>query len=169
MDLWSSLSEVDRHCLFLGKLVANFQSLEWILRTFLVNKDMALGVSFEESHRIWELTLGEQISENAFTNYDSLKKCIRKYNSSLQAEWAKFQVDETLADVRDAIAHGRVASLTESSPMQLLKFSRAKDSRVTVKFSVNMTEEWLKEQMGRVYREFLKVHEATNLLWNERG
>ena len=42
------LSTLDQHSLNLGKLVANFQSLEYILPTFMVNDEMALGGSFPE-------------------------------------------------------------------------------------------------------------------------
>jgi hypothetical protein len=161
-----SLSAVDRHCLYLGKLLANFHSLEFILRSFLVNKEIASGSPFKESHRLWELRVGEEVSLNAFTNYDTLLKCIRKYNTIVKNHSEELKVDETLIDIRDAIAHGRVSAQTLTSHMHLLKFSQPIGGRVTVEFSVSMTEEWLKEQMGRVYRNILKVDRATRTLLN---
>lgn len=135
-------SRFKQYTLRLGKLVSHFQSLEFILRTFLVNYESK---RFLELVRLFELKEGEFVTHNAFTNWDNLRNCIEKYNSHVKSSEANLEIDETLVVVRDAIAHGRVFSQDPAfaTPNKLLKFSMPQDDKVQVEFSAWLTEDWL--------------------------
>ena len=66
-------------------------------------------------------------------------------------------VDNTLVDLRDAIAHGRTSALQPTGPFKLLKFSRAKQGKVQVTTAIDLTPQWLTEQTRRTFAEVQKV------------
>ena len=136
------------------------QSLEFALRAFLVNYEIASGGTFPQSTNLYDMNEGDIVPENAFTNYDTLRQLIKKYNNNPRILSAGLIIDETLVDIRDAIAHGRVSAATPSSSLKLLKFDKQKNNQVKVTFSVTMTNEWFGEQTKRVYNAVLKVSEA---------
>ena len=156
--------EREKHPLNLGKLLVNFQSLEFALRGFLVNNEIASGIASSQALNLNEMNRGDIVPENAFTNWDTLKQLIEKYNSNPQILSAGLIVDETLVDIRDAIAHGRVSAPTPSASPKLLKFNKPKGNQVEVTFSVSMTKEWFGEQIKRAYNAVLKVNEANEKL-----
>ena len=161
MNPRDQLSPLDKHGLNLGKLVGNFQSLEFILRAFLTNDEIAQkGPLPESATDMNKMNKGDIVPESAFTNYDTLRQLIKKYNKHPRVLSAGLTIDETLIDIRDAIAHGRVAASTPSSSLRLLKFGKPKNNQVKVTFSVLMTREWFGEQLRRVYEAVLKVKEA---------
>lgn len=154
----------DKYAENLGKLVTNFQSLEFSLRSFLVNAEIGSGASFPQSANLNTLIAGDLVPENAFTNYDSLGRLIEKYNNYPGVISGGLTIDATLVDVRDAIAHGRVSSPTPSSTLQLLKFAKPRDKKVKVTFSVSMTKEWFQQQISRTYESVRKVSDANEKL-----
>lgn len=158
------MPSAEEHAKNLGKLVANMQSLEFALRAFLVNNEIASGVSFPQSANLGEMKEGDIVPENAFTNYDTLEKLVKKYNNNPKILSAGLTIDETLVYIRDAIAHGRVSAPTPSSSLRLLKFDKPKNNQVKVTFSVLVTKEWFAEQIKRVYNAVLKVNEANDKL-----
>ena len=158
----------ENHHKGLGKLVANMQSLEFVLRAFLSNDEIAKGHSFNQSSNLNNLSIGDTVRENAFTNYDALGKLISKYNEHPRILSTELNIDETLCYIRDAVAHGRISSNTSYGPMKLLKFSKPKNNQVKVTLSVTMTKEWFKEQTKRSYGAILKVSEANERLQNKK-
>jgi hypothetical protein len=159
------LSPLDKHGLNLGKLVGNFQSLEFILRAFLTNVDIAQkGPLPKSATDMYKMNEGDIVPENAFTNYDTIGQLIEKYNGNPKISSAGLTIDETLVYIRDAIAHGRVSAATPSSSLKLIKFNKPKNNQVKVTFSVLMTREWFAEQLKRVYDAVLKVKEANDKL-----
>ena len=165
MNPRDQLSPLDKHGLNLGKLVGNFQSLEFVLRAFLTNAEIArkgpLPKSATDIHKMNE---GDIVPENAFTNYDTLGQLIEKYNGTPKILSAGLTIDETLVEIRDAIAHGRVSAEMPSSSLKLLKFNKPKNGQVRVTFSVTLTKEWFGKQIKRVYDAVLKVNEANDKL-----
>jgi len=162
------LNEADKHALRLGKLVGNIQSLEFALRAFLVNNEIDLGSRFPQSANLHDMNEGDIAPLNSFTNYDNLGQLIKKYNNNPRILSAGLTIDETLVDIRDAVAHGRVSAATPSSSLKLLKFDKPKNNQVKVTFSVTMTKEWFGEQVRRVYNAVLKVSEANDKLQSGR-
>jgi len=159
------LSEAEKHALNLGKLVGNFQSLEFALRAFLTNDEIAQRGSLPQSAtNMHDMNEGDIVPENALTNYDTLGQLIKKYNGHPKILSASLTIDETLVDIRDAIAHGRVSAEMPSSSLKLLKFDKPKNGQVRVTFSVTMTKEWFGEQIKRVYNAVLRVSEANDRL-----
>jgi len=158
--------EQQQHPLNLGKLLVNFQSLELILRAFLFKIEEISGSPLAKLINFNELREGEEVPENAFTNYDTLKELIEKYNNNPTILAAGLRIDKTLVDIRDAIAHGRVSSSTPSSPCRLLKFSRPANNRTKVTFSILLTPEWYNEQLPRVQKAAITVAEALKKMQN---
>jgi len=142
----------------LGKLINNMQSLEFTLRGCLFADELAKGAS-ERLTNNPTFKKGEVLPKNAYTNYDSLGKLIRKYN---QLPISKgFEIDETLVEIRDVIAHGRVFLYDPQGDIQLVKFKEPKGSEVEVDFSAWMTEEWVGIQNDRFFDAMRKAS-ATN-------
>ncbi len=150
----------EQHPLNLGKLLVNFQSLEFVLRAFLWESEK----DKDKELKLYELKKGDIVTENAFTNYDSLNSLINKYNRNPKISSEGLKIDGTITDVRDAIAHGRVAGKTPTPPFSLLKFSKPKNRLVRVTFSVQLTREWFNEQLPRVQSAVLTVTKALKML-----
>ena len=162
VDQHASKALVDRHASNLGRLVSNLQSLEFSLRAFLVNDEIRAGSSFPQSANLNAMRIDDVVPLNAFTDYDTLGQLIRKYNGNRTVSSADLGIDEKLADIRDAVAHGRVSASAPSEHPQLLKFSkpRRNEKQVKVTFSAAMTKEWFGIQIGRTHKALLKVNEA---------
>jgi len=158
--------EEQQHPLNLGKLLVNFQSLEFILRAFLFKIEEISGSPLAQLMNFDELREGNEVFENAFTNYDTLKELIEKYNNNPKILAAGLRIDKNLVDIRDAIAHGRVSSSTPSPPFRLLKFSRPANSLTKVTFSILLTKEWYNKQLPRVQNAAITVAEALKKLQN---
>ena len=156
--------EQKKYPLNLGKLVANFHSLEFALRAFLWNEEIASGITPSQSMKLDEVNRGDIVSENAFTNYDTLKKLIKKYNNKRKISATDLMIDKTLVEIRDAIAHGRLSASTPSGSLKLLKFSPPEGNQVKVTYSISMTEEWFIEQIERTKNAVLKVRQANETL-----
>jgi len=76
-------------------------------------------------------------------------------------------VDEGVTAVRDAIAHGRVASPSTSDSMHLIKFDRPTDknaSHVRVSENVVVDVPWMRRNIGHVLHQAAKVAEAHETL-----
>ena len=98
------------HALHLGKLFGNLQSLEALLRVYVlaIARKQKPPVSVGPSY--WNLSVGDIIGEDAFTNYDSLGALVGKFNADVQPRDAALRVDSTVASLRDLLAHGRIAA-----------------------------------------------------------
>lgn len=154
------------HALYLGKLVANLQGLEFMLRGFLFNVEDVSEDSFPQLKNLHDMNEGDTVHLNALTNYDTLYVLIKKYNSNQIISSAGLTIEENLVDVRDALAHGRVfIRANESPPFTLLKFKKHKrDAQsVDVEFSALMTDEWFKRQIDPVMEAEKTVKKAIDL------
>jgi len=143
----------------LGKLIGNLHSLEMALRAHLGGLDESATQPFSPI-QLENLHPGIQLPENAFTNFDSLAKLIRKFNCSLSPNQLHLAVETGLVDLRDAIAHGRVFAKRAASPMFLIKFTRPKEGRVEVAFAAKLTPNWLMRQRKRVARSIQNIRAA---------
>lgn len=158
--------EEKQHPLNLGKLLVNFQSLEFVLRAFLLKIEEMSGSPLAQLKDLHDLREGDEVPENAFTNYDTLGKLIEKYNNNPKILAAGLCIDKNLVSIRDAIVHGRVSSSTPSPPFRLLKFSRPANSRTKVIFSILLTQEWYNKQLPRVQNAAITVAQALEKLQN---
>lgn len=116
----------DEHARQLGGLVANFQSLEFVLRVFLQGSAPLNGIPYGTD--IYSFPIGTVLPKNELTNYDSLGKLIRRFNAEMTVQ-GRPEIDSSLVEVRDALAHGRVSGAAEDKNLRLLKFSTPKNGK----------------------------------------
>jgi hypothetical protein len=148
------------HATGLGKIVSNLQSLELLLRVFLCDAN--------KEHFTIPNAETASVPKNYLTNYDPLGRLIDKYNARLSArERPQFEVDRSLVNVRDAIAHGRLCSPVEGFPLTLYKFGKPdeKTGSVPVEAVISVSDEWLKTNVNLTRGQMEKVVSCAN----ERG
>jgi hypothetical protein len=161
---------LDEHIKNSGELVSLMQSLEFMLRAFLSNIDFKSGRPNSGFSRFTGLKAGDEVPINAFTNYDTLKDLIDKYNNNPKIMSSGLTVDESLVDIRDAIAHGRVSASTPNSNFKLIKFSKPKknDTTVRVEYGTKMENSWFFKQVHRFGTAISTIREANKKLgYNE--
>ena len=141
---------LDKHARQLGGLVGNFQSLEFVLRAFLQGLPTSRPIGMPKGIDIYSFPMGTELPENEMTSYDSLSQLIDKFNTEMKTR-ALPEIDPTLVEVRDALAHGRVSASSPNDNLRLLKFDKPKNGRVRVIFNEKMTEGWFTSQKKRVY------------------
>lgn len=157
--------DADEYNLKLGTLVGNILCLEFVLRAFLINSEIASGRTFPQSVNLNKLKEGDIVPENAFTNNDSLRELINKYNMHPRISTSNLTLDKTLSDIRNAIGHGRISGDTPGvSSLHLLNFNHPKNKQVKVKFSAPLSREWFDRQISRFYDATLKVNNANDRL-----
>jgi hypothetical protein len=154
---------LEEYTLALGKIVVNLHSLEFALRMFLWNQESPHGPSNWKT-KVPQLQVGQSVPVNAFTNYDSLKELIEKFNVVVQKIDPSLCVDLGVVSLRDALAHGRVSAQVPQPPMQLIKFSKPSNGLVTVTYAEYMDEQWLQSHVTRVRSEIAKVAKAGQLM-----
>jgi hypothetical protein len=145
---------VDEHCLRVGKIIVNLQSLEFILRRFL---------SEEAGENAQLPQPGDAtVSKTWLTNYKSLGEVVNAYNAKIRMNEApKFAVHDTVVTVRDALAHGRALSQTHSPPVTLFKFGKSTTKGiVTVKSVEELTAKWLSAKIKLTRGQIIKVKEC---------
>jgi hypothetical protein len=152
----------DVHALGIGKLVSNLVSLETGLRVAIYLSETPAAERVPNSFRIAELTLtvGQVLEENALWSWDSLSDLISKYNE-LNPDAA---IDETIQDLRNALAHGRILAANPTSEMRLLRFSKPRNRKVTVEMVQSITLEWLDVQIKRTMEANLIVNKRLHEL-----
>jgi len=151
---------IQEHSQNLGGLLANFHSLEFMLRAFL-HKHNPDEEKWANGMDVYNYEIGTKLPENSFTNFDSLGQLIKKYNAIAQKNSIE-EIDTTLVDLRDAIAHGRTSTYDDNKPFRLIKFSPPIKGQVEVVFNCVMTLEWYKVQKQRVIYAIMLVTKGPN-------
>jgi hypothetical protein len=147
---------LEDHAYHLGSLLANFQSLEFGLRSYLQSLPHAPALGVPHGQDIYAVPIGGQVPENAFTNYDSLGVLISKYNEAARQR-SSAEIDPSLVEIRDALAHGRVSAQITDDTLRLLKFSRPKNGIVEVTFNALLSRDWFLDKKKRVCDALLTV------------
>lgn len=147
------------HALRLGKLLGNLQSLEVLLRIYLLKSTEAMPTKRIPPKPYWDLKVGDSIDEDEFSNYDSLKTLVRKYNLDVAAKEPTLAVDVRVVEVRDLLAHGRVAATAEDTKaMKILKFDKPRSGRAVVSASVLMDDGWFDSNITHCIAQIQSVH-----------
>ena len=134
----------------LGGLVGNFHSLEFILRAYLQKSPGARPIGLPHGTDVYKFPVGTELPLSEITSYDSLADLINRFNKEMVRQSLP-ELDVTLVEVRDALAHGRVSGSSIDGHLRLLKFDRPKDGKVRVVFNEELSVAWFKEQTKRVY------------------
>ena len=147
----ASVIRMDReeHYINIGRLVGNFQSLEFALRAYFGNLPSARPAGLPPGVDIYNTPVGDELPENEITSFESLRELIKKFNEQMKLTDSK-TIDISLVEVRDALTHGRVSSSTEFGIMRLLKFSKPRDEKVRVTFNQEMNLDWFGKEQRRV-------------------
>ncbi len=146
------------HPSLLGRLQGNLQVLELLLRIFLLRHE---GSGY--SSQYFQAELGDTLPEDAFTGNDSLAGLVARFNQAAEATEGMTPIDPAVVELRDALAHGRIAYLEDGVPARLLRFSKPSDGSVTVTFSAVMNRDWFFSQIGLVAHQHDKVIEAARM------
>jgi len=137
----------DEYALNLGKLVSTLQSLEFCLRAFLLEVETHNSGQAQNPTNYQQLKVGDRVVVDAFTNYDNLSNLIEKYNKVLLPVDPKLTISKSLVGIRDALAHGRIASFIPLGNMNLLKFSKPQNNQVEVTYSADLNTVWFKDNI----------------------
>lgn len=151
-----------RYAYLVGSLVINFQSLELAIRAFLQAQPGAEPIGLPYGADFYAISVGTIVPLCPITSQDSLQDLIGKFNR-IANDQGKPRVDPDLADVRDALGHGRNSATMEGVPMRSIKYSAPrKPDKKTVKVTFNavLDENWFKQQRGRVLEALSTVHNA---------
>ena len=153
--------DLNEHATMVGKLLVSFQCLEYGLRAFLYERRDPPHVPLAPGTDLNTMTFGDVVPENAITRWDSLTHLIKRYNRAVGD--GQLAVDQSLVDVRDALAHGRMAASLSERNFALIKFTRPFAGRVEVGFRQELSKEWIENQIKRVLAECEKVGRAASL------
>src|SRR5947209_2870741 len=95
----------------LGELLRTFQSLEFLLRSFLYEKADPPHTKFPDNFVIQKLSVGDTVETNAATDFSSLSQLIDRYNKLIKPTAPELMLDPSIVQLRDALAHGRVSTI----------------------------------------------------------
>lgn len=152
----------DNHALHLGKLVGNLQSLEALLRFYLLKIAQKQTPPASAGPSYWRMSVGDVVPEDAFTNYDSLGALINKFNADVQSRDATLCIDSSVVSVRDLLAHGRMASDSpDPSRLKIVKFDRPTSGNVKVVAAALMDDAWFKTKNDLVFAQLEHVQAAS--------
>ena len=128
----------DDHCIGVGRLWGNLQSLEATLRFFLTQANP---------------------SENYITKWASLRTLVNKYNGLLSTvEQSLYSVDPSIVDIRNAMAHGRVSGQYPGEPFPLILSD-------DVIGEVDMTMEWFNDQQSLAQKQIDRISACGKERW----
>lgn len=150
------------YALALGKLFGNLGSLDVALRAALYATHPSPPGPVRNAQPFTSLNVGDQVEENWITKHCYLSELVSAYNT-LQAELGRPQqtIDPGIVDLRNALAHGFVKAPAAGGILTLMKFGRGATPRsLQVTEKVNMTPEWMSEQMVRVRDALLKTRSS---------
>jgi hypothetical protein len=152
--------DLREHATMMGKLLVSFQCLEYALRAYLYERRDPPHEPLAPGTDLDTMTFGDVLPENAITRWDSLTYLIKRYNRAISD--GQLAVDLSLVDLRDALAHGRMAASLSEGNLALIKFTRPYAGRVEVGFREELSKEWMENQIKRVLAECEKVGRAAS-------
>ncbi len=133
-----------------------------LIRAFLHKLPTATPLGVPHGTDIWTLPVGTELPVSEITDYDSLDRLIQRFNVETTNRNLGPVIGRDLVDIRDALAHGRVAANSKdpTSTMRLLKFGKPVRGRVRITFSEPLNYEWLTKTVSRVEATTRVVHSA---------
>lgn len=147
----------------LGQTVSNLLSFEYVIRNFLFVQNSQANSNVPIASELYLLKVQDETIETDFTNYDSLRKLIKKTNKILKSNGLP-TIDKEIEEARDCIAHGRLASIGNSSTKIILKFDNAKQRTGKVKLThrLELTDKWFVQLNRKILQNIKFLDELTN-------
>ncbi len=143
----------------LVRLFTNMLSLELLLRLYLFEKERGT-----DSHafNIDSLKEGDVVPKNPITDPSfTLRPLIEKYNSYCNTNSGELCINPNLADIRNALTHGRVLALDPTfSKIQLFNFVKEKDGPIRMSFAISMTKDWFTKQIKLFFDAIVNVQKS---------
>jgi len=142
-----------------GKILANLQALELLLRRYLYDRSDPPCDPLER--QLNDLALGDAVPENPLTDWSTLGQLIDRYNGRVAQLRPSLAVDMGVVAVRDALAHSRVWlpewSAEPDAPPVLLKFTKPSAGVAKVSFMQVASSAWLETRIRMLNGEIEKV------------
>ncbi len=144
---------------------ASWSAIFILLRRYSASTSSKIGEKSRPAHRAkhsyWDLAVGDLIDEDEFSNFDTLGSLIAKFNSDIGARDQSLTIDTSVTDIRDLIAHGRVAGDAEdTATLRILKFTKPSNGKVAVTASSLMDDTWFEKQTPFVREQIRRVAKA---------
>jgi hypothetical protein len=149
------------HALRLGKLLGNLQSLEVLLRVYLLKVGAGSTAGHVTKKPYWDLVVGEIVDDDEFSNFDTLGQLVEKYNQDIAIREPALAVDTRMIAVRDLLAHGRIAATAEdSTTLKAVKFKKPQGGKAEVSVSVLMDDAWFDTNIACCGAQLVNVSSA---------
>jgi hypothetical protein len=146
---------LEQHTLESGKLLVNFQSLEFLIRCFLCEE-------YKEPIEIPEPG-AKRVRETHLTNFDSLGTLIDKYNALVSINHPDYVIDRSIVDIRDGLAHGRVIAKVPNPPLRIFKFNKPSNGFVNLTFDQMLDDDWFNKNRALIFQQTEKVLNCARL------
>jgi hypothetical protein len=147
------------HIIALGKLVGSLQSLECLLRVYLLAIAQTSGAKVGPDY--WSLKVGDTVAVDEFTNYDTLQKLVEKFNADVRPRDPSVTIDPKIVEIRDLLAHGRVASAkSDLTDMKIVKFDQPSQGTVRVVACSTIDDAWFDAGVKLACELTMKVNDA---------
>lgn len=141
------MRDIQQYCQNLGGVIANLQGLEFYIRCVLSELPDSPPHGLAEGENIFDCKVGHELLESPMTNFDALGALIAKFNLVAKT-YGWDQLDTQLVQIRDALAHGRVAYPNDEGRFpHLMKFSKPRDGKVQVSFNAELSTDWFAQHI----------------------
>lgn len=141
------MRNIQQYCQNLGAVIANLQGLEFYIRCVLSELPDSPPHGLAEGENIFDCKVGSELLESPMTNFDTLGTLIAKFNLVAKT-YGWDQLDMQLVQIRDALAHGRVAYPDDDEHFpHLMKFSKPRESKVQVSFNAELSTQWFAQHI----------------------
>ena len=155
------LFSLSKHTFYLGKLIANLQSLEFVIRIFLSKLPDSQPMGIPYGADIYSYPVGTKFLQSAVTDYSPLGKLVDRFNTGAMAAGLTQRIAPTIVDIRDALAHGRLSAPASGGEMRIIKFGRPDaEGKVEMTYNELMDHKWFKRHVKQVYEALIIVVEA---------
>lgn len=148
----------------LGGLWGNFLSLDAVLRLFHLRLPNAVPTGIPRGVDIHSFPIGTEFPESPLASAKYFSWFVASYNKEVVNRTLGQTIDDSLVDLRNALAHGFVSTDVNEGPMRLLKFDRSRAGFVKITMNEVMDQAWFKTQKRRVFDAIHMVHAAAEKL-----
>ncbi|KTB97120.1 hypothetical protein [Pseudomonas sp. ICMP 10191] len=151
---------LEEHSAALGKLLSNLQTVELLARMYIHEKSYKAENKSIPPFKI-NSPVGSTHRADPFNNYDTLTTTLKKYNNLNN----KATVDiDSLVELRDALAHGRILGEIDDDNLRLLKFSKEQNGEVRVTYNETLSKQWFDSNIKKTSEAANTIHRSLNEL-----